>query len=177
MEPGPSTTRTSSSKRWRRRIPNTACSNAVRLVTDTSFTRREYSPVRQKPLWVTYTRRNYPALKSGAYLLVKTYPQDSTTTLDVKFTITLDGSRFLFSVVEDTLESFQASAKWSQVGSFLATEENLQRQLDTSRTFPAWDTLGGLILKRLQTVSDSTFRMWSPQSFFDTASWDPYRRI
>ncbi len=152
--------------------------NAVREVTDTSFIRREYAPVRQKPLWISYILRAFPALKNGSYLTVKTYPKDSTSTLDVKFKITLDGSKYFFDVVEDTLESFQASAKWYQVGSFLATEENLQRQLDSTMTFPAvWDTLGGLILTRLKTVSDTSFRLWSPETFYDTASWDPYRRL
>lgn len=152
--------------------------NAVRDVTDTSFIRREYAPVRQKPLWITYTKRNFPVLQNGSYRTVKTYPQDSVTTLQVHFKITLDGSHYLFNVVEDTLESFQASSKWYQIGSFLATEDNLQRQLDSTMAFPAaWDTLGGLILTRLKTVSDTGFGLWSPETFYDTASWDPYRKI
>jgi hypothetical protein len=156
--------------------------NSLVNITDSSFVRREYTPLRQKPYWITYTKKNYPSLKEGEYQIVKTYPnptpEDSLAKLDVKFRILLKGVEFSLSVTEDTLESFQASGKWSQLGSFLTTENNLQRGLiDSTKSFPsAWDTLGGVILQRLRTVSDTSFHMWNPPSFFDTGSWDDYHR-
>ena len=156
--------------------------NSIRQVTDTSFIRREWTPLRQKPYWITYTKRSFPKVKEGEYSFVQNYPnptpEDSLATIDVKFNIKLKGGDFLFSVVEDTLESFQASAEWAQVGSFLSTEKNLQRYAeDSTHAFPsAWDTVGGIILKRLRTVSDTSFHMWNSPTAFNPGSWDPYHR-
>ena len=147
--------------------------NAVSNVTDTTFTRREYTPLRQKPYWITYHKRNYPVLAKGDYHLIKTYGEDSTK-VTYHFKITLADS-FNFSVTEDTLESFQAKAAYYQVGSFLVTEGNAQREIDSTKTFPnSWSPIPGAILKRLQSVSDTAFNMWSPPSFFEPGSWDIY---
>ncbi len=151
--------------------------NSIRNITDTSFIRLEYTPLRQKPYWITYRKRSYPKLSFGYYQHIKSYQKDSVTTIDVKFNINLEGGVYKFSIVEDTLESFQIQASWRQIGTFLVTEKNLQREyVDSSKSFSAWDTLGGVIMQRLRTVSDSSFQMWNPPGNpFDTGSWDKYK--
>lgn len=149
--------------------------NTVVNVTDDSFTRREYTPLRQKPYWITYKRKTYPTLANGEYRLTKTFGTDTDkVTYVFKITLTTD-KKFLFSVTEDTLESFQADAKFYQVGSFLATDDNRQREIDSTKTFKDnWMPVEGTILKRLQAVSDTAFNMWNPPSFFEAGSWDHY---
>jgi hypothetical protein len=150
--------------------------NAVIGVTDTSFTRREYTPLRQKPYWITYHKVNYPSLKDGEYRLAKSIERDSIQVTYI-FKIKLTGNDFLFSLIEDSVESFQSAAKFYQAGSFLVTEENQQREIDSTNTFPAtWIPVDGAILKRLQSVSDTTFNMWNPPSLFEAGSWDIYNK-
>jgi hypothetical protein len=150
--------------------------NAVVNVTDESFTRREYTPLRQKPYWITYRKKSFPSLADGVYHLDKTFGTDSDA-VTYHFKITLAGGKFQFSVT-DSIENFQAEAKFYQVGSFLATEDNQQRELDSTNT--AWDKwlpVEGTILKRIRAVSDTAFNMWSPASFFEDGSWDHYSRV
>lgn len=150
--------------------------NAVVNVTDDSFTRREYTPLRQKPYWITYKRKTYPKLVEGVYKLSKTFGTD-TDAVTYLFKITLKEGKFGFSVTEDSLESFQAAANFYQVGSFLATDSNQQREIDSNKVFiDNWLTVDGTILKRLQAVSDTAFNMWNPPSFFEAGSWDHYGR-
>lgn len=151
--------------------------NAIVGVTDSSFRRREWTPLRQKPYWITYSRKTYPTLREGTYTLKRTYGSDSDA-VDYMFTIKLKDKGFFFSVLQDdTLESFQDSATYYQIGSFLATDGNKQREPDSTNTFPDWSPVQGTVLKRLQTVSDTAFSMWSPASFFEPGSWDPYSKI
>lgn len=149
--------------------------NAVREVTDDAFIRREYTPLRQKPYWITYHRKAFPRLADGEYFLDKTFGTDSDA-VTYHFKIKLDAGKFLFTVT-DTIENFQAEAKFYQVGSFLATEENQQRELDsTNVNWDKWLPVEGTILKRVRAISDTSFNMWNPASFFEPGSWDHYAR-
>ncbi len=152
--------------------------NAISNVTDSTFTRREYTPLRQKPYWITYHLKKYPPLTQGIYYLTKTYGDDTNKVIyHFKITLNAKDSTFQFSVTEDTLESFQAQAKFYQVGSFMVTEKNEQREIDSTKVFPSkWNPVDGAILKRLQMVSDTTFNMWNPPSFFEPGSWDIYNQ-
>jgi hypothetical protein len=152
--------------------------NSVRNVTDSSFTRREWTPLRQKPYWIAYKKMTFPKLKEGLYVLKKTYGNDSDSTrVDYRFEVKLTSSDFDFSVTMDTLRSFEANAKYYQIGSFLATDQNRQREVDSTNTLPStWNPVEGSILKRLQAVSDTAFTMWNPPSFFEDGSWDSYSK-
>jgi hypothetical protein len=148
--------------------------NLIANVTDSSFTRREWTPLRQKPYWITYHKSSVPKLHEGEYLLEKSYGEDTDKVM-YKFRIALDKDAFSFSATEDSLEIFQADAKYYQIGSFLATVENRQREVDDStKTFKDdWYNVEGAILKRLKTVSDTAFSMWNPSSG-PVGDWDPY---
>jgi hypothetical protein len=154
--------------------------NSVRSVTDTSFIRREWTPLRQKPYWITYHKRVYPKLTDGSYLLEKI---DSSMILDsvpvlLAIKISFTGHDFFYSYSEKAVEKFQAKATFYQVGSFLATEDNQQRELDSTNTFPeTWTKYSGSILKRLQSVSDTAFSMWNPPAFLQPAgTWESYSK-
>ncbi|MDB5102668.1 MAG: hypothetical protein JWP91_357 [Fibrobacteres bacterium] len=148
--------------------------NSVRNVTDSTFTRREWTPLRQKPYWITYKRKTVPKLREGDYLLEKIYGEDSTK-VTYKFEIKLDEGNFLLSVTQDTLMTFQADAKYYQIGSFLATDQNRQREADSAKLMPeTWNPYEGILLKRLQTINDTAFTLWNPPTFFDSGSWDSY---
>lgn len=151
--------------------------NAVLNVTDTSFQRREWTPLRQKPYWITYTRKTFPMLSEGTYRFEKTYGSDSTA-VDYTFNIALSNGDFLFTVIEDTVEYFQNSAKYHQIGSFLITEENQQREADSTNTLPeTWTPVAGSILQRVEAVDDTSFHLWTPASFLEDGSWESFSKI
>ncbi|GEM_PF-2323576 len=152
--------------------------NTVRNVTDTTFSRREWTPLRQKPYWIAYHKKSYPKLQEGIYQLTKIYGDsiDTAGRTTYNFEIKLAEGKFTFTVRQDSLPSFQADAKYYQVGSFLATDENRQREVDSTKQYSAWSPIEGSILKRLQTVSDTAFTMWNPPSFFQAGSWDLYSK-
>jgi hypothetical protein len=149
--------------------------NTVRNVTDSTFTRREWTPLRQKPYWIAYHRVTYPKLNDGVYALTKTFGSDSTKVV-YDFSIELKAGKFVLTVDEDSLPNFQADAKYYQIGSFLVTDQNRNREADSTHTYSEWAPFDGAILKRLQTVSDTAFTMWNPPSFFEAGNWDVYRK-
>jgi len=152
--------------------------NSVRDVTDSSFTRKEWTLMRQKPYWVSYKKKSFAQLKGGDYQYTRDIKVDDTTTLKVKIGISLDGTAFLYSYKEDTLESFQAAARWYQIGSIFGTEENRGRSfIDSLKKFDEWDTIPGALLQRIQDVSDTAFFMWSPGNVFSPGAWDVYNKI
>ena len=148
---------------------------SVRNVTDSAFTRREWTPLRQKPYWISYRRKSYPKLKEGVYYLTKTYGADSNLTI-YHLNIELKRGDFTLTVNEDTLPSFQTNAKYTQSGSFLATDKNQQREVDSTKNYGPWSPFTGSVLKRLQAVSDTAFTMWNPPSLFEAGTWDVYSK-
>lgn len=152
--------------------------NSVRNVTDSSFVRREWTLLRQKPYWVTYRKKNYRTLSNGTFQYSRDIQIDSSTNLTVKIKISLDGAGFLYSYNEDTVESFQAAATWFQVGTIFGTEQNRARSfIDSSKTFTPWDTIPGALLQRIKDVSDTAFQMWTPGGFLSNGSWDVYQKL
>jgi hypothetical protein len=149
--------------------------NSVRNVTDSTFIRREWTPLRQKPYWITYRRVTYPKLSDGVYTLTKTFGSDSNKVV-YDFNIELKAGKFVLTVDEDSLPNFQADAQYSQVGSFLVTDKNRNREADSTRTYSEWFAFDGLLLQRLQTISDTAFDMWNPPSVFELGNWYHYRK-
>lgn len=148
--------------------------NLISNITDTSFTRLEWTPLRQKPYWIAYHKSTAPRLHEGEYLLEKSYGED-TDKVTFKFGISLAKDVYRFRVTEDSIETFQADARFYQIGSFVATVENRQRDVDDStKTFKDdWYKVDGLILKRLKTVSDTAFELWNAFSG-PNGEWEPY---
>lgn len=147
--------------------------NAIRDVTDSSFTRKEWTWIRQKPFWITYRKKDLPKLQAGDYQYVQEIKGDSVTPDKIiRIKMSLAGTDFRYSITEDTLEYFQAEAKWYFIGSLLVTDENRGRDyVDSLKAFGGWDTIPGALVQRLQGVSDTGFQMWS--GFL----WDDFRKI
>jgi hypothetical protein len=151
--------------------------NAVRDITDSTFTRLEWTPLRQKPYWITYKKKTYPQIKEGTYRLSKTHGEDSNA---VKYTYRIELAKnvYLYSITEDTLESFQVDAKYKQVGSFLLMEEHRIRELDSTNTRlqDEWFPVSGTIYLRLQALTDTAFSMWTPPYSPESLGFDPYSK-
>lgn len=149
--------------------------NAVREVTDTSFLRLEWTPLRQKPYWVPYRKLATPALKHGRYSLTKAYP-DSTGEAEYAISMEIEGGAFSIDIARDTLEKFHSTGNWRRVGSFLALEEVQERGIDSVGEPTDWNPVPGYRFKRLSSVSDTAFSLWSPSTFFEPEGyWDRYR--
>lgn len=156
--------------------------NAIREVTDTSFIRKEWTLLRQKPYWVTYRKKSVGTLADGAYEYARdvVVPASDTgsDTVTVRVRLTFDGGGFLYSYDEGGQEIFQARARWFQLGTVLGTEENSSRSyIDSLDAFGEWDSLPGALLQRIRMVSDTAFQLWSPGDFFTLPTWDEYRRM
>ncbi|MEO6096807.1 MAG: hypothetical protein ABIW76_14345 [Fibrobacteria bacterium] len=149
--------------------------NSVRNVSDSAFVRLEWTPLRQKPYWIAYHRVSYPQLREGVYALSKTFGTD-TDKVVLDFSIEFKAGKFLMTVDENTLPNFQADAKYRQLGSFLVTEENRDRKVDSTRNYSNWKTYDGALVQRLQTISDTAFSMWNPSSIFEAGGWDHYSK-
>lgn len=142
--------------------------NSVRNLTDTSFIRKEYTLIRQKPFWITYRKKAVGAVKGGDYAYVKAAAD--TGKVDIK--LTLSGTGFLYSYA-DTSTSFQVDAQWYQFGSVFGTEQHRERTfIDSTKAFGEWAGFPGTILQRVRNVSDAGFEMWNAQS----AAWETYRK-
>jgi hypothetical protein len=152
---------------------------ALRDVTDTSFVRKEYTIFRQKPYWITYTRRIHDAIPLGRYRFDFTYRID-TLTVQARYEIALkpEGG-FSLREFKDTVAVFEVEAEWKQAGSFLAIQEYRYRQFaDSLRGFPAkWDSVPGDYFWRVQGISDTAIDLWSPGSLFSRGHWDSYQKI
>lgn len=152
--------------------------NSIRDITDSSFTRKEWTLLRQKPYWVSYKKKAFAPLYNGTFQFSRDFKIDDTTTTTIKIKISLDGTGFLYSYNEDTLESFQAQAQWYMLGSIFATESNRGRSyVDSLKKLGEWDSIPGALLQRVQQVSDTGFQMWSPGNIFAPGSWDNYRKL
>ena len=60
--------------------------NAVAKVTAKSFSRKEWTPLRQKPYWIKYQRKSVLELGDGVYQSISAFPGDSTDTVVAKTT-------------------------------------------------------------------------------------------
>lgn len=156
--------------------------NAVRAVTDTSFIRREWTLLRQKPYWVTYTLRAIPAVKQGTYQFSK-YMSDTlpdTGAVDpTQVRITLDGGGdFGYTIKPDSVIDVEFDGQWAQLGSILVTRNNRVRSwVDSLKAFDDWDTIPGSMLHRVRYVSDTAFHFWFPGNFFSAGDWGVFGRI
>ncbi len=151
--------------------------NTVREVTATSFIRKEWTPLRQKPLWITYRKQDANPLGDGSFRYSEDFVVDSATTITYQVDIRLeDGGEYAESFLQkfkggDTLRAYLADAAWQQIGSVLIVENYTGRFFDTTTHAYSTerDTLPGALLQRIKDVSDSGFKLW-------TGTWDEYRK-
>lgn len=153
--------------------------NLVRDVTDSSFLRKEWTPLRQKPYWIPYRKKAFASLKPGNYQFETRFMLDSVTSATARARIELTGADYLYRASEDTVEYFQYRAAWFQQGSILGVGKLETRELDTATgAFGDWVPFPGSLLQRISEVSDTAFRIWSPpRSFLDTGVWEIYRKV
>lgn len=152
--------------------------NTVRNVTKTSFMRKEWTLMRQKPYWITYTRRDLPRLGEGAYQYFTEVPIDATAKDTISIDIGLSGDGFAYKYKEHGKVFFEVDAKWAQIGSILLTYDNRTRgYLDSLQDFAPWDTLPGVLLQRVDSVSADGFHMWSPGGMSSPGTWDKYHKL
>jgi hypothetical protein len=152
--------------------------NSISGVTDSSFIRREYTPLRQKPYWITYAKKTFPAIKDGDYEFETNFKEDTLPAVKLNFKLTLKGHSYVSSVSLDGVEKGQDSASWYQIGSFLALESNFHRAyIDSTKSYAPWDTINGLVMNRMQSISDASFQLWYPSGYVDTVGvWGAYNR-
>ena len=165
--------------------------NSVRDVTDSSFTRSEWTPLRQKPYWITYKRiPDFTKLSEGAYYhhVLDTFTivadtSDTTGAVDtVKVVDNLyrfeigAGDSLLFSTTVDSLETYQMGAIYHQFGSFLITEKHRDREKDTTGAFTEWQPKDGTIFVKLKDVSDTAFVLQTPAFSPEPNGFLPYTK-
>lgn len=164
--------------------------NSVRDVTDSTFTRSEWTPLRQKPYWITYKRKtDFPKLSEGAYyhhvLDTFTIAADTADTAAVDTIRVVDnlyrfeigaGDSFFFSMTVDSSETYQLDAKYRQFGSFLVTEDHRDRAKDTTDAFGEWEPVGGTIFMKLKDVSDTAFVLQTPAFSPEPYGFLPYSK-
>jgi hypothetical protein len=159
-------------------IPAPDDTDQIRDITPTSFVRLQWTPYLEKPLWITYTLKNYPVIKDGDYVFSEA---GDSTRLPTLIKLSFKGSDFTYSY-SDTSEKYQATAKWFQIGTILATVQNKQKYFsDSLKAFPeTWDStsLSPEILQRVSAISDKSFQMFNPPppGIPDTGSWTVYTR-
>lgn len=165
--------------------------NSVRDVTDSTFTRSEWTPLRQKPYWITYKRKtDFPKLSEGVYyhhvfdtLTIVADTSDTTGAVDTikvvdnlyRFEIGA-GDSLLFSMTVDSLETYQLDAKYRQFGSFLVTEKHRDRAKDTTNVFEDWQPQDGTIFMKLKDVTDTAFVLQTPAFSPEPNGFLPYSK-
>jgi hypothetical protein len=153
--------------------------NAVRQITETSFIRKEWTPLRQKPFWINYRRKTVNPLGDGTFRFSQEYPVDSSTSSQVRIGISLDGNgyseNFLQTFAGDTVRAWLAEADWHQVGSVFVIERYAGQLYDSSSHVygPDWDSIPGAMMQRIKDVSDTAFKIWAPGN---PGTWDEYRK-
>lgn len=162
--------------------------NAVRAVTDSAFTRNEWTPLRQKPYWIAYKRKTgLPALSEGAYYhhVLDTFaiaadtsdPGDTVKIVDNLYRFELTGGdSLLFSMTIDSQEVYQLRARYRQFGSFLVTEEHRDRGKDSAGVFGEWEPKEGTIFMKLKNVSDTAFVLQTPAFSPEPNGFLPYSK-
>jgi hypothetical protein len=165
--------------------------NSVRDVTDSAFTRSEWTPLRQKPYWITYKlQADFPKLSEGLYYhhvldtsIIVADTSDTTGAVDtVKIVDNLyrfeigGGNSFRFSTTIDSLETYQLEAEYRQFGSFLITEKHRDRQKDTANAFGEWDPKDGTVIMKLKDVSDTAFVLQTPAYSPEPYGFLPYSK-
>lgn len=145
---------------------------ALARITDTSFVRNEWIPaILRKRQWTNYRLRNIPKLSDGTYTFVAT-----VDSIPRRYRITLSGDSYRYSE-SDTAEIYQAEARFTQVGTFLALEENRWRWRDSTGTaWNDWDQESGHYIQRMRAVSDTAFDIRMPGNFLVRPEWHHYRR-
>lgn len=165
--------------------------NSVRDVTDSTFTRREWTPLRQKPYWIAYKRKTaVPKLSEGPYyhhvldtFTVVADTSDTTGAVDTvkitdklyRFEIGAEDS-FLFSMTVDSLEVYQVDADYRQFGSFLITENHRDREADSANVLGEWDPKTGTIFMKLMDVTDTAFVLQTPAFSPEPYGFLPYSK-
>jgi hypothetical protein len=172
-------------------VPMEDDTNSVRDVTDSTFTRREWTPLRQKPYWITYKRKtDFPKVSEGAYYhhVYDTIPivrdtSDTTGAVDTfKVVDNLyhfeigGGDSLEFSTTVDSLEIYQLGAKYGHFGSFLFTEEHRYREADSTHAFGEWETGEGIIFLKLKEVTDTAFVLQTPLFSPEPDGFLPYSK-
>ncbi len=154
--------------------------NSVRDVTESAFVRSEWTPIRQKPYWITYKKAaEFPKVSEGAYYhhVVDTFiivadTSDSSGTPGAVDTVKIvdklyrfeigGGDSLHFSMTVDSVEVYQMDTRYRQFGSFLVTDNHRDREKDSTDTFTEWQPKDGTIFMKLKEVSDTAFVLQTP---------------
>jgi hypothetical protein len=148
---------------------------AIANITDTSFLRREYTPLRQKPYWIPYKRKNVPAIKDGNYAMVLAPVSDSMP-YEAKLVIDLAKNEFTFSYHHDNALTDQFNSKYDQVGSFLITKEVRYRAVDSTNVLGDWGLWEGYEVQTLKSISDTSFSWITPLFSLNAGVWETYKK-
>lgn len=151
--------------------------NSVRNVTDSGFTRNEWTPLRQKPYWMAYKRKtDFPKLSQGIYYhhVIDTFTivadtSDTTGAVDTLKVVDklyrfefAGGDTLRFSMTVDSLETYQLEAEYRRFGSFLVTENHRDRGRDTANVFTEWQSKTGTVFMKLKEATETTILLQTP---------------
>jgi hypothetical protein len=165
--------------------------NSVRDVTDSGFTRNEWTPLRQKPYWMAYKRKtDFPKLSQGAYYhhvldtsIIVADTSDTTGAVDTLKVVDKlyrfefgGGDTLRFSMTVDSLETYQLEAQYHQFGSFLVTENHRDRERDTANVFSNWQPKEGTIFMKLKEASETAILLQTPAFSPEPYGFLPYSK-
>jgi hypothetical protein len=165
--------------------------NSVRDVTESAFVRSEWTPIRQKPYWITYKKAaEFPKVSAGAYYhhVIDTFTivadtSDTTGAVDtVKIVDKLyrfeigGGDSLHFSMAVDSAEVYQMDARYRQFGSFLVTDNHRDREKDSTGAFTEWQPKDGTIFMKLKDVTDTAFVLQTPAFSSEPDGFLPYSK-
>ena len=164
--------------------------NSVRDVTASGFSRLEWTPLRQKPYWITYKRiPDFPKVSEGVYYhhVIDTFTvvADTSDTTAVDTLKVVDnlyrfeigrGDSLRFSITIDSTETYQLEAEYRQFGSFLVTENHRDREKDSANAFTEWQPEAGTIFMKLKDVSDTAFVLQTPAFSPEPNGFLPYSK-
>lgn len=168
--------------------------NSVRGVTDSAFTRYEWTALRPKTYWITYKKAaEFPKVSEGSYYhhVIDTFTivadtsdtsgtpgaVDTVKIVDKLYRFEIGGGDTLhFSMTVDSAERYQMDARYRQFGSFLVTDNHRDREKDSTGAFTEWQPKDGTIFMKLKDVSDTAFVLQTPAFSPEPNGFLPYSK-
>ena len=149
----------------------------------------EWTPLRQKPYWITYKgRKAFPKLAEGDYyrhvLDTFTVAADTSDTTGAVDTVTVVDNLYRFEIAEGIrCCSRRRSTPWrptrwppptASSDPFWSPSITASAKRIPPTSFGAWEPKDGTIIVRLKDVSDTSLTLWTPAYSPEPNGFLPY---